>query len=458
MLPNIYTPTVGNAVEQFSQRFFQPRGLDISFGDQDKIDMILNNRSNQDIQLIVVSDGEGVLGIGDQGAGAMAIPVAKLMVYTAFGGIDPNITLPIMLDVGTNNQTLLNDPMYLGWRHPRVSGKEYDAFINKFVSTVKKKFPKVFLHWEDFGSYNSYNNLANYRYDICSFNDDIQGTGVVTVAAILAAIAETKTALKDQRFVVFGAGAAGMGITERIYKTMLLSGISPEQAKNQFWLIDRPGLLTELSANPSKAQSEFLRTKNEIEQWQVKDFKNISLSEVISHVKPTVLIGTSTVKGAFNQQIVELMASYVERPVILPLSNPTEKSEAVPEDLMQWTQGKALIATGSPFEGFSQCNNYLAFPGIGLGVASVKPKEVSEGMLYAASQALCQSTSELPGRILPTLQQLPATSRAIAIAVANKAIEEGLVEQPIPEILQILSINISGSHIICPTKKYKSFF
>jgi malate dehydrogenase (oxaloacetate-decarboxylating) len=437
MLPKIYTPVVGDAVAQFSQRFFQPRGLYISYEDQDHIELILNNRSNAEISLIVVSDGEGVLGIGDQGAGAMAIPVAKLMVYTAFGGIDPNKTLPIMLDVGTNNQTLLNDPMYLGWRHPRISGKDYDIFINKFVAAVKKLFPQVFLHWEDFGSYNSYNNLANYRHEICSFNDDIQGTGVVTIAAILAAVAESNALLADQRIVVFGAGSAGMGITDSIHKMMLQHGLTAEQAKSKFWLVDRNGLLMEDAVNPTKAQSAFLRGKADISGWSIQNPQHISLLEVVQNAHPTILIGCSTVRGAFTQQVVETMARYIEHPIILPLSNPTEKSEAIPTDLMAWTQGKALVATGSPFSDVhwkdrlipvGQCNNYLAFPGIGLGVTTVKAKEVSEGMLKAASQALSDSISEQPGRILPTLEQLPAASRAIGISVAQAAVTENLAQ------------------------------
>ncbi len=437
MLPKIYTPVVGHAVEQFSQRFFQPRGLYISYEDQDLIELILKNRSNPEIRLIVVSDGEGVLGIGDQGAGAMAIPVAKLMVYTAFGGIDPNVTLPVLLDVGTNNKTLLNDPMYLGWRHERISGKEYDIFINKFVVAVKKLFPQVFLHWEDFGSYNSYNNLANFRYEICSFNDDIQGTGVVAVAVILAALAQTKTQFSEQRIVIFGAGSAGIGVADSIFKAMINSGIPAEQAKAKFWLIDRQGLLTEYSTGVSQAQAEFVRNKNDIAEWNLQNPQHISLLEVIENIHPTILIGCSAVRGAFTQQIIETMAQFVERPIILPLSNPTEKAEAIPEDIIQWTHGKALIAAGSPFadviwEGrtypISQCNNYFAFPGIGLGVTAIQAKEVSENMLKAASHALSESTNGQAGRLLPTIEQLPAASRQIAVAVAKAAIEEGLAQ------------------------------
>lgn len=445
ILPKIYTPVVGSAVEEFSQRFFQPRGLYICYEDQDRIETILNNRSNPHIDLIVVSDGEGVLGIGDQGAGAMAIPVAKLMVYTAFGGIDPNVTLPIMLDVGTNNKKLLNDPLYLGWRHPRISGKDYDVFINKFVSAVKKLFPKVFLHWEDFGSYNSYNNLANYRYEICSFNDDIQGTGVVTVAAILAGIAETKIPLSEQRIVVFGAGAAGMGVTDSIYKTMIAQGLTPEEARSKFWLIDRPGLLTEDINNYTKAQAAFLRKRTEIQNWKFRDTNNISLQIVVENVHPTILIGCSAVSGAFNQVIIETMARYVERPLILPLSNPTEKIEAKPTDLIEWTRGKALIATGSPFQDvvwqgktfpISQCNNYFAFPGIGLGVIASQAKEVSEEMLQAAIDTLSKSTHDCPGRLLPTLHQLKNISKQIANAVANITVQSGLNQRKIEDDIE----------------------
>ena len=437
MLPKIYTPVVGDAVEQFSQRFFQPRGLYISYEDQDRIELILNNRSNPDIRLIVVSDGEGVLGIGDQGAGAMAIPVAKLMVYTAFGGIDPNVTLPILLDAGTNNKKLIDDPMYLGWRHPRVTGRDYDVFIGKFVSAVKKLFPHIFLHWEDFGPYNAYRNLAQYRYELCSFNDDIQGTGAVTVAALLAAVAETKTELTEQRIVVFGAGSAGIGVTESICDAMCQRGFSWDQAKARFWLIDRAGLLTEYTSNPTHSQTLFLRKKDEITQWQVKNPDHISLLEVIENIHPTILIGSSAVSGAFTREVVETMAKYTEKPIILPLSNPTSRAEATPENIIEWTQGKALIATGSPFPdvvwqsklfSVSQCNNYLVFPGIGLGVIAVKAKAVSEKMLLAASQVISDSTAGQPGRLLPTLEQLPAVSRAIGIAVAKTAVAEGLAE------------------------------
>lgn len=443
MLPKIYTPVVGEAVEQFSQRFVQSRGLYIAYEDKDRIDLILNNRSNSEIEIIVVSDGEGVLGIGDQGAGAMAIPVAKLMVYSAIGGINPNATLPIMLDVGTNNQKLLHDPMYLGWRHPRVTGKEYEDFINKFIKAIKKHFPKIFLQWEDFGSYNAYNNLVKYRKTICSFNDDIQGTGVVTIAAILAGLRHTKQSLVEQRIIIFGAGSAGMGVTESIYKAMLTNGMSENAAKKCFWLVDRHGLITEYTSNITLAQSAFLRKKSEIDHWPVINKANITLLEVVENVRPTILIGCSTMYGAFTQEVITAMAKYVDRPIILPLSNPTSKSEAHPADLIAWTRGKALIATGSPFPDvvweeqcfpIRQCNNYLVFPGIGLGVIAVKAKEVSEKMLWAASLTLSQSTQSNKS-LLPSLsdQLIQESAREIAVAVAKAAIAEGLNQINISE-------------------------
>ncbi len=439
ILPYIYTPGVGDAAQGFSRQFFQPRGIYISFEDQDRIEMILNNRTNPHLQIIVVSDGEGVLGIGDQGIGGMVIPVAKLMVYTAVGGVNPDTTLPILLDAGTNNENLLNDPMYLGWRHSRVTGKDYNIFINKFVQAVKKLFPYVFLHWEDFGSYNAYHNLAYYREKICSFNDDIQGTGVVTIAAILAALRQIGAKLKDQRIVVFGAGSAGMGITESIYNAMhQQNNFSEEEAKSKFWLVDRQGLLSEYSDNVRDVQKKYLRPKTEISAWQVQNPHSVSLQEVVENVHPTILIGCSGVGGAFNQSVVEMMARYVERPIIFPLSNPTHCIEATPFQIMEWTRGKALVATGSPFAEViyqgkvypaNQCNNYLVFPGIGLGVIAVAAKKVSEGMLWAASCALSQSTVSETGRLLPTLEQVTQqTSRALAIAVARTAIDEGLAQ------------------------------
>ena len=458
ILPTIYTPIVGNAVKVFNKKFMHPRGLYISYEDRDHIEEILDNRSNKEVKLIVVSDGEGVLGIGDQGVGGMAIPVAKLMVYTAFAGINPLNTLPIMLDAGTNNEELLKDPLYLGWRHPRLSGNEYAEFIDKFINAVKNKFPHVFLHWEDFGRTNAYNNLVKYRYETCSFNDDIQGTGVVAIAAVLAAIKHTQSPVADQRIVIFGAGTAGMGVADDLCKAMCRTGLSKQQAREKFWLIDRSGLLTEHSENVTASQQPYLRRNSEINHWKISDEKHISLLEVVENVKPTILIGASAQPGAFTQRIIETMAQHVKHPVIFPLSNPTEKCEAIPDDLLQWTRGEALIATGSPFEDshynnktipINQCNNYLAFPGIGLGVISVKAKHVTDNMLWAASLALSEYSNTETGCLLPSIAQAQEASRRIAIAVAKAAIDEGLAQiKPGISIDALIDKNIWEPHYL----------
>jgi len=448
MLPNIYTPIVGDFVRDFHKRFITPRGLYISFEDQDYIDEILENRTNEEIDLIVVTDGEGVLGIGDQGIGAMAIPLAKLMVYTIFGGVDPNKTLPIMLDVGTNNQKLLEDPLYLGWIHSRIEGEEYYQFIDKLIKSIKKKFPHVFLHWEDFGRANAYRNYMTYRNEICSFNDDMQGTGVVALAAILSAIQITYSLLPDQRIVVFGGGTAGMGVTESIYRALLQMGLTPEEAAQRFWIVDREGLLTENIKEITHAQKPFVRKAADIQHWQIKDKNKIELYEVVKHVKPTILIGCSAKQGAFQQHIVTEMAHHVKHPIILPLSNPNEYVEAVPQDLIEWTDGQALIATGSPFDPvqykgktyfISQCNNYHAFPGIGLGVISIGAKHLSDSMLSAASQALATFSYEHSAGLLPSIAQACEASKQIAYAVAETAIKEGRngipIDKPIHELI-----------------------
>jgi malate dehydrogenase (oxaloacetate-decarboxylating) len=439
MMPIIYTPIVGTAVIEHSKQFRNPRGLYISYQDQDCITEILKNRSNPEIDLIVVSDGEGVLGIGDQGVGAMDIPIAKLMVYTISGGINPLRTLPILLDVGTNNQVLLDDPLYLGWRHPRVIGEGYDKFIEKFVEAIKATFPNVFLHWEDFGRKNARRHLDKYRYEICTFNDDIQGTGVVTLAALLAAVKVTGLKLSGQRIIIYGAGTAGIGIADQICDAMRCEGMTEEQACSSFWILDRSGLITEKSLTLSPDQKKYARKANETANWSTAP-SFISLEDVVRNIHPTILIGTSTSSGAFTENIVKEMALHIDRPIIFPLSNPTERSEAKPDDLIKWTKGKALIATGSPFspteyEGkripIAQCNNALVFPGIGLGVLAIKAKFVTDGMLWAACKKtmLCSPILHDPNEaLLPTFSQSAALSREIAIAVANEAIKEGIAQ------------------------------
>lgn len=447
MIPIIYTPIVGNVVQEYNERYFQPRGLYISYEDRDRIEEILQNRTHPNVELIVASDGEGVLGIGDQGIGAMAIPVAKLMVYTAFAGIDPMNTLPIMLDAGTNNQTLLNDPYYLGWRHERVTGKEYDEFIEKFVIAVKKTFPHVFLHWEDFGRHNAYQNLERYREKISSFNDDIQGTGAVTLAAILAAIEKTNRPLAEQRIVIFGAGTAGIGVADNIYNALIRNGLSEKDARNLFWLIDRFGLLTENTKNITPTQQAYCRTTKSISDWETSDKNQITLEETIKEVKPTILIGCSAHPGAFHEKVIKEVASHHEHPIILPLSNPTEKSEATPKELLEWTNGKALIATGSPFDPveyngktyhISQCNNYLAFPGIGLGVIAAGATRVNDDMLWAASKTLSEFAEHFNHRLLPDMNEAFDASTKVAEAVALAAIESGYSKIKKADIIKLI--------------------
>ncbi|MBL4647462.1 MAG: NAD-dependent malic enzyme [Gammaproteobacteria bacterium] len=434
MLPMIYTPIVGSAVKSFSREFRRPRGLYIAYSEQQHIEEILDNRTNSEIDLIVVTDGEGVLGIGDQGIGGMDIPIAKLMVYTLCAGIDPNRTLPIQLDVGTNNEILLNDPCYLGWRKKRLSGEKYDKFIEKFVNAVQKKFPHAFLHWEDFGCGNARRILEKYRSQLCTFNDDMQGTGAVTLAAILAGVKHNKQSLTEQRMVVFGAGTAGMGIADQIYDAMIRQGLTAEQASRQFYVIDRQGLLIDDMHTLTSTQKKYARNRNEIAQWHVADAQCISLGETIQHAKPTVLIGCSTQAGAFSEDIIRTMAERVERPIILPLSNPTEKCEATPADILEWTHGKALIATGSPFDAvnfqgvkrvIAQCNNALVFPGIGLGLIAAKAKRCTDDTLWTACEILSNAApiNDTPGgALLPDINHAKPVAKQIAIAVVEQAI------------------------------------
>ncbi len=440
MLPTIYTPIVGTAVKRFSHEYRQPRGLYIAHSDKNHIEEIINNRSNPEIDLIVVTDGEGVLGIGDQGIGGMDIPVAKLMVYSLCGGIDPTRTLPVFLDVGTNNQELLNDPMYLGCRHPRISSDQYDAFILCFVNEVRKQFPNAFLHWEDFGRGNARRILDQFKDELCTFNDDIQGTGAVTLSALLAACDITGVPLEEHRIVVFGAGSAGTGISEQIVDAMILKGMDSKEAHKRFWLIDRQGLLLETDSDLTTSQKPFARSAQDIVDWPIHDKNHPSLTDTVRQVKPTILIGCSAQTGAFSQDIVETMTDTCDRPVIFPLSNPDEKCEAQPADILAWSQGKALIATGTAFPpveyqnrmiSIAQCNNALVFPGIGLGILAVRASRLTKAMIWAASEALtdfapCKKDSYLP--LLPSLDDAQTVAKHIAVAVAQCAIKEGLAQ------------------------------
>ncbi len=441
MLPIVYTPTVGDAVKQFSLELRQPRGLFLSYPDKDKLEEMLENRLNKEVDLIVVTDGERVLGIGDQGIGGINISIAKLMVYTLCAGVNPHRVLPIQLDVGTNNQELLKDPMYLGWRHERISGKEYDDFIDLFVKAVQKKLPHVYLHWEDFGRDNARKNLERYRFKMLTFNDDMQGTGAVTLACVLSSVQAIQQTLPKQRVVFFGAGTAGVGIADQICGAMVREGLSEEEARQNIWLIDRPGLLME-DSDLIDFQKPYAKSRKLIQNWQVANPKNITLLDVVKNLKPTVLIGCSTLTGAFNEEIVKAMAAGVEHPIILPLSNPTEKAEATPKDILTWTKGKAIVATGSPFEDvdvngkkirISQSNNAFIFPGIGLAVIAVHAKHVTDNMLYAAAKALADFSPAKKDRtapVLPDLDQVQEVSDHVAREVIKQAVADGMATMP----------------------------
>ena len=429
LLPIIYTPIVGTAVKQFSREYRQPRGLYITHTNQDQLDEILANRSNPEIDIIVVTDGEGVLGIGDQGIGGMDIPVAKLMVYSLCGGIDPLRTLPIFLDVGTNNQALLDYPMYLGCRHKRIDQDDYDKFIKKFMQKIHEHFPNAFLHWEDLGRSNARRILDQYQDEHCTFNDDIQGTGAVTLAALLSASKMTHTPLIQQRIIIFGAGSAGTGIGDQIIEAMVRLGLTKAEAYNQLWLVDRQGLLVENDSQLTLSQLPYARKTSEI-------YSDASqLLNIINDVKPTILIGCSAQQGAFNEEIIRAMHAHAKRPIILPLSNPDEKCEARPHDLLNWTNGDALIATGTAFDAvqyeqrvitIAQCNNALIFPGIGLGILATKSRRLSNNMLWVAANKLSDLAAE--GALLPTLKNSQDIAKEIALAVAKEAIESGLAQ------------------------------
>lgn len=441
MLPILYTPTVGEAVQRFSLEHRKPKGIYLSYNQRDKIKKILDQCAPQTVDLSVVTDGEAVLGIGDQGIGGINISIAKLMVYSLCGGINPSCTLPVQLDVGTNNPQLLNDPMYLGWRHERITGQAYDDFIDSFVDALKKKFPNIFLHWEDLGKGNARRILSRYRDQLCTFNGDMQGTGAVALACILAGIKASGMPLSEHRIAIMGAGTAGTGIADQIHRALVREGLSDEQSRLRIWLIDKPGLLTkDMALMPD--QIRFARNNNELNDWIIEDSNYISLSDVVLNIKPTILIGCSTVAGAFKENIVKLMTETVPRPIIMPLSNPNILSEATPEDLIKWSQAKTIIATGSPFpdvyyEGkwyrVAQSNNAFIFPGIGLGSILVKAKQVSDEMLWAATTALSESSplsEDMTAPLLPKLSEANRVSLKVALAVAEQARSEGLAQIP----------------------------
>ena len=451
MLPVIYTPTIGEAIERFSHTYNRPRGVFLSIDRPDQVETSLKNYGlgADDVDLVCVTDSEGILGIGDQGIGGIQIAIGKLSVYTAAAGIHPRRVIPVVLDVGTNNLGLLSSDFYLGERHGRVRGERYDEFVDDFVTAVQKLFPHAMIHWEDIGTSNAYRILDRYQDEICTFNDDIQGTAAVVLAAILAAVDVTGIDLEDHRVVVFGAGSAGMGIANLVRDQMLRTGASKteEEAYARFWPIGIHGLYFEDDPRLLDFQKPYARTRAEVADWDVKNPGNIGLLDVVRNAKPTILIGTSTKGGAFTREVVEEMAKNCARPIIFPLSNPTSRAEATPADVLEWSDGNALIATGSPFgpvdhkgvrHTIAQSNNALIFPGLGLGVAACRATRVTEGMIAAAAKALAGLVNAWrPGApLLPGMGDLRLVSTTVAIAVAERAADEGVALNPLTDPIQ----------------------
>ncbi|MGA7312458.1 MAG: NAD-dependent malic enzyme [Silvibacterium sp.] len=454
LLPLVYTPTVGEGCQRFSEIWRKPRGLFISYPNKDRIAQILSHSRYDDIRCIVVSDGERILGLGDQGAGGMGIPIGKMALYTALGGIHPEHCLPILLDIGTDNEDRLKSPLYIGWRHDRVRGQEYDDFVDAFVQAVKARWPHVLLQWEDFAGNNAARLLARYRNQLCTFNDDIQGTAAIATATLISAINVTGVPLEKQRIVVFGFGSAGLGITELLTQFTEDSGIGKDQARACFYGIDQYGLITRGRANVNAEQVPYARNEDEVQSWRQPNGE-ITLTDVIRHVQPTVMIGVSGQAGAFIEEAVREMAKHVERPVIFPLSNPTSRSEATPQDLMDWTEGRALVGTGSPFEPVNvgvrrvpvaQTNNSYIFPGLALGIVASRARHVTDTMVKAAATELVRhlpTQKNKAGSLLPPLSEARALGRLIGEAVGRQAILDGEAQvTSADELMHAIEANI----------------
>jgi malate dehydrogenase (oxaloacetate-decarboxylating) len=441
MLPLVYTPTVGEACQRFSEVFRKPRGLYLSYPNQHRIEQILSHPRYDDIRCIVVSDGERILGLGDQGAGGMGIPIGKMALYTALGGIHPEHCLPIFLDVGTDNQDRLDSPIYIGWCHRRIRGPEYDAFIDAFVQAVKKRWPHVLLQWEDFAGANAARLLARYRNQLCTFNDDIQGTAAIAVATLISAIHRAGSSLQNQTIAIFGFGSAGLGIASLLAQFMQDAGLSAEEARSRIYPIDIDGLIVDDRPKLDPAQKPFARPAHQIQSWRHSG-DAITLHDVIRNAHPTVLIGVSGQPGAFTLEIIRDMAAHTERPIIFPLSNPTSRSEATPHDLIHWTEGRALIGTGSPFPPvhyngqtmrIAQTNNAFIFPGLALGIIASRARFVTDAMIKAATTELIRHlpTQRDPNAcMLPPISAARELSRHIAAAVGRQALAEGLAQIP----------------------------
>ncbi|MDO3385707.1 NAD-dependent malic enzyme [Gilvimarinus sp. SDUM040013] len=451
VMPLIYTPTVGKACELFSKIYRRKRGLFVSYPDRDRLDDILQNATKHNVKVIVVTDGERILGLGDQGIGGMGIPIGKLALYTACGGISPAYTLPVVLDVGCNNRQLVNDPMYMGWRHERIDDEAYYEFVDQFIQAVKVRWPNALLQFEDFAQNHATPLLEKYRDDLCCFNDDVQGTASVTVGTLLAACRAKHESLCDQTIVFAGAGSAGCGIADQIIAAMIEEGLTPEQAQDKVYLVNRDGLLTSRSNDLLAFQERFRKPESLLVEWLLDKPGVVGLADVVRNVRPTVLVGVSGQPGLFNKSIVETMQVHCERPIILPLSNPTSRVEGQPVDILRWTGGRAIVATGSPFapvdiggtiHEIAQCNNSYIFPGVGLGVLSAKASKITDGMMLAASRSLAKLSplaNEGSGPLLPDLENIRSVSKTIALAVYRQAIADG-VAVAVPDDLMVQKV------------------
>jgi len=441
MLPIIYTPVVAQGCANFSRIYRRPRGLFISYPKRNQIAQILRNRPYRDVDVIVVTDGERVLGIGDQGVGGLGISIGKLSLYTLIGGIHPSRTLPVVLDVGTNNEEHLRSPRYLGWQHERITGERYYEFVDRFVRAIKIELPHACLQWEDFAGTHARPLLERYRGQLCTFNDDIQGTAAVVLGALLSAVKVNKQNLQDQQIVFLGAGAAAVGVADYILSALIAEGLSATEAANKIWMVDSKGLLLADRSGLSAEQMIYAKSREQLAAAKIHANVPVELAEVVERAKATVLIGLSTVGHAFTEETIRTMARNTARPIIFPLSNPTERSEADPKDLIRWTNGSALIATGSPFPpvdwnnhtfAISQCNNIYIFPGVGLALSATRTYRVTDGMLLAAAHALAEHSPILNGTgntLLPLLPDLRSITLKIAFAVAQQAQKEGLTHK-----------------------------
>ncbi|MDQ4031811.1 MAG: NAD-dependent malic enzyme [Actinomycetota bacterium] len=451
MLPVVYTPTVGLAIERFSHEFRRPHGVFLSLDRPEDVEVSFRNcgMGAEDVDLIVATDSEGVLGLGDQGVGGIEIAIGKLAVYTAAAGIHPHRVLAVVLDTGTDNVALLDDETYLGARHARVRDQRYDDLVEAYVTTATKLFPNAMLHWEDFGAGNARRILNKYADQVCTFNDDLQGTAAVVLAAALSAVRAAGTRIRDQRVVIHGAGTAGLGIADMMRDVMIREGLSRAEATARFYALGSRGLLVDDAPNLRDFQLPYARSAAEVAGWSTDAGTTVTLANVVSAARPTMLIGTSKQAGAFTEAIIRKMAAHTDRPIIMPLSNPTSKCEALPEDLIRWTGGRALVATGSPFppvfhggitHRIAQANNALVFPGLGLGVTVTRARRINQPMIAAAADAVARlSDATAAGEpLLPPVEDLRTVSTAVAVAVAVAATEEGLAQVPVDDpVLQV---------------------